>query len=262
MTRSLSRAVPIALTVLLGLAFGPAQTAEAAAFRVTPIRVDFDGRTQSALLTLINESDEQIRFQISAFSWRQDAQGEMKLDPTQDVVFFPALLTLNAREQRKVRIGRSTAPGTAEKTYRVFFEELPAMETKDKPKGTGVKILTKMGIPVFVAPDKSQPAGDVTNVAWSAGKVSFDVRNTGNVSFVARAVRVRGLDAGGSEVLNKQKEGWYVLGGDTRHYDLELTAEECRKIRKIVIEAETDLAAKPEQSVLRAEAAAPGSCSE
>ena len=261
MNRLLSRA-GFALTVLLGLAFGPAQTAYAAAFRVAPIRVDFDKGTQSALLTLINESEEEIRFQISAFVWGQDDQGEMKLEPTQDVVFFPALLTLKAKEQRKVRIGRMTAPGAVEKTYRVFFEELPALATTEQPKGSAVKILTKMGIPVFVAPEKPNAAGNVTNVALNAGKVTFDVRNTGNVSFVARVLRVRGLDAGGAEVLNRQREGWYVLSGDTRHYDLELTAEECRKIRKVVIEAETDLAAKPEQGVLRAETAASGSCSE
>ena len=262
MNRLLSRAVRIALTILVGLALGPAQPAAAAAFRVTPIRVDFDKGTQSALLTLINESDQQIRFQISAFVWRQDDQGEMKLEPTQDVVFFPALLTLEAKQQRKVRIGRMTAPGAVEKTYRVFFEELPAMETKDQPRGSAVKILTKMGIPIFVAPEKPHAAGEVTNVAWRAGKVSFDVRNTGNVSFVARVLRVRGLDAAGAEVLSRNREGWYVLSGDTRHYDLELPAEDCRKIRKIVIEAETDLAAKPEQGVLRAETAGAGTCSE
>ena len=50
----------------------------------------------------------------------------IELAPTQDVVFFPALLTLKPGEERRIRVGSTAAPGSIEKTYRIFVEELPA----------------------------------------------------------------------------------------------------------------------------------------
>src|SRR5687768_3327459 len=85
------------LAFTLGLVFGPAREVSASAFRVTPIRVTFEGRSMSTILTLTNESADELRFQISAFAWDQAAgTGEMNLTPTQHITFFPALLTLKA----------------------------------------------------------------------------------------------------------------------------------------------------------------------
>src|SRR5512141_1630359 len=89
--------------VILGLVF-QAEVMRASAFRVTPIQVELSGKS-SALLTLTNESGQPLRFQISAFSWSQAPNGDMQLNPTQDISFFPSLLTLKAGEERKVRVG-------------------------------------------------------------------------------------------------------------------------------------------------------------
>jgi len=94
----------------VGLVFAPAHSVHASAFHVTPIRVDFDRNTTSTVMTLVNESTEELRFQISVSSWLQNKQGQMQLSPTDDIVFFPALLSLKAGEERKVRVGRTVAP--------------------------------------------------------------------------------------------------------------------------------------------------------
>ena len=114
------------------------------AFKVTPVRVTFSGPS-STLLTLKNESDQPLRFQISSFVWSQDAKGAMQLTPTEDIVFFPALLSLNPGEERKVRVAATVAAKEVEKTYRIFFEELPPLE-RPESSGAQVRILTKMGI--------------------------------------------------------------------------------------------------------------------
>src|SRR5438132_13311632 len=97
------------------------------AFKVTPVRVTFSGPS-STLLTLRNESDQPLRFQISSFTWSQDARGSVQLSPTDDIVFFPALLTLNAGEEWKVRVAATGAATDGEKADRIFFEELPPLE--------------------------------------------------------------------------------------------------------------------------------------
>src|SRR6266550_8294694 len=143
----------LALTaVVLGLVL-QAGTLAASAFKVTPVRVTFSGPS-STLLTLKNESDQPLRFQISSFVWSQDPKGAMQLTPTEDIVFFPALLSLNPAEERKVRVAATVAATDVEKTYRIFFEELPPLDTKNEKSGAQVRILTKMGIPIFVTPAK------------------------------------------------------------------------------------------------------------
>src|SRR5579872_4601426 len=86
--------------IVLGLVF-QAENVRASVFTVTPVRVTFQGPS-STLLTLKNESDQPLRFQITSFAWSQSPQGEMQLTPTDDIVYFPALLSLNPGEERKV----------------------------------------------------------------------------------------------------------------------------------------------------------------
>ena len=79
--------------------FAGAAPAHAATFSVNPTQVYLSGRTTTSLLTLRNDSDEPLRFQLSVFAWDQRPDGEMLLAPTQDVVFFPAMLTLAPKER-------------------------------------------------------------------------------------------------------------------------------------------------------------------
>src|SRR2546421_6591721 len=144
MRKSFAQAV-----MVLGLVL-QAEFLAASAFKVTPVRVTFSGPS-STLLTLKNESDQPLRFQITSFVWFQDPKGAMQLTPTEDIVFFPALLSLNPGEERKVRVAATVAAKDVEKTYRIFFEELPPL-VKPENAGAQVRILTKMGIPIFVSP--------------------------------------------------------------------------------------------------------------
>ena len=249
--------------ICCGLIFGSARSVAASAFRVTPIRVTFDRSSKSALLTLVNDSTEELRFQITAFAWGDNEQtGDMKLTPTDDIVFFPSLLTLKPSEERKVRVGTAVGAAETEKTYRIFFEELPPLATAESTKGSQVKIITKMGIPIFIEPTKRATGGEITDLAMNNGKVAFNVKNSGNVHFIAQSVRVTGLDASGNAVVDKQREGWYVLPGTKRAYDLEFTPEECGKVKTVRVEVQTDLAPAGEpSSMLKHDfAVPPGGC--
>lgn len=251
-----------AVIIMLGLALGSVPVS-ASAFRVTPIGVKFDRRSTSALLTLTNDSTEELRFQITAFAWSTDpATGEMKLTPTEDVFFFPTLLTLKPGEGRKVRVGTAAKQGPTEKSYRIFFEELPPLKKTEPEKGgASVRILTKMGIPIFVAPqDKSSKVGQIDNVALDSGKLTFKLQNTGNSHYVAQSVKVVGLDSTGKSLFEKKREGWYVLASTARSYEVELSADECAKAKALRIEVQTDLSSKPEESFLKRDVPVTSNC--
>jgi fimbrial chaperone protein len=233
---NLLKVTALALGLLL-----QAESLSASAFRVTPVRVEFSQGNASTLLTVLNESTEELRFQISAFTWTQDRQGAMKLDETKDITFFPALLTLKPNEERKVRVGTKSFATDTEKTYRIFFEELPPLVNKAESSGASVRILTKMGIPIFVAPSKAKPDAAIDAAAVNGGKLTFDVANRGNVHFSVQGVKVVGLGADGGRLFERQLEGWYVLPGIPRTYEVEVPRDVCSKLKRVEVEATTDV---------------------
>jgi fimbrial chaperone protein len=226
--------------VLLGTLCAVAPV-RASAFRVSPVQVALSSRSSSTLLTLSNESSESLRFQVRVYAWNQNPNGEMELAPTTDIVLFPSLMTLAPGADRKVRIGAATPFGASEKTYRVFFEELPPAEReRQAATRSEVRILTRMGIPIFLQPAKPQSTGAIDGLTLDKGHLRFLVRNDGNAHFVLRAVRVKGVGASGDTVLEREEEGWYVLSGGTRAYDLSIPTEVCARIKGVTVESQTE----------------------
>ena len=204
---------------------------EAATFTVDPTQIFLSGRTGSALLTLRNESTDAIRFQLSVFAWDQSSSGEMQLEATRDIVFFPSLLTLGPGETRRVRVGMATRFGDREKTYRIFVEELPPAD----PSAGGVRVLTKMGIPIFLRPSKEQASAALSGVGRQDDRLRFTLANTGTVHFVPQNITVRGL-AGSTATFTQQLQGWYVLAGGRREFDMALPDTQCAQVTAIVVE--------------------------
>jgi fimbrial chaperone protein len=208
-------------------------TADAATFTVEPTQIVFSNRTNSVLLTLRNESTETLRFELSVFKWGQSPSGEMQLEATEDIVFFPALLTLAPGESRRVRVGSATEFDAIEKSYRIFVEELPPLERQ----GSGVRVLTKMGIPIFLRPAKEVASANLTNLGQKSGKVFFTLRNEGTVHFVPKDIRVRGF-AGSATAVDSQIEGWYILAGGRREFDMAFPEAECSRITSVTVDVQ------------------------
>lgn len=226
----------LSVAFLLGLALGQAELSFAANFRVSPIQVHVSGEGRSTLLTLFNESDRPVRFQITAVTWTQTPEGKMELGPTEDIAFFPKLLELGANQQRNVRIASRVPAGEVEKTYRLFFEEMPPPPGSDD-EGARVEVLTKMGVPVFLraAGSKASPAFD--GFSFEDGTLRFAAANRGTAHLSLHSVAVRGLDGEGAEVFSKQRDGWYVLARSERKYEVELSEEECSGVSTFVVDA-------------------------
>jgi fimbrial chaperone protein len=212
---------------------GPqAGAATAATFTVDPTQIFLSGRTGSVLLTLRNESDETLQFQLSVFAWEQSASGEMQLEATEDIVFFPTLLTLTPKETRRVRVASATAQAVREKTYRIFVEELPPTGTTT---GSGVRVLTKMGIPIFVRPVKEVATAALDDLRQQDGALRFTLANAGTVHVVPQSIKVRGL-AGSNTAFDRELEGWYVLAGGRREFDMAFPKNACAQVTSIVVD--------------------------
>jgi fimbrial chaperone protein len=209
--------------------------AAAANFNVNPTQVFLSAKATSALVTVRNDSSQPLRFQLSVFAWDQSPSGELMLAPTDDIVFFPALLTLGPNEERKVRVGRVTAPAEREKTYRIFIEEMPPLEAVGTSGGAAVQVLTKMGVPIFVRPAKETATAAIGELENRGGAVRFSLSNTGTVHYVPMQVVLRGL-AGTSPVFEQKLDAWYVLAGGRRDFTAAVPAKDCARVTSLVVE--------------------------
>lgn len=222
----------------------------AATYTVTPVRVELKPGERSYLLNLRNDSDKKLRFQISVHEWAQSVDGEAQLTPSDALVAFPGLLTLEPGTERKVRLGLTRPfPADRETTFRVIFEELPDAVTPTS--GAQVQIVTKMSIPVFVQPRQLQQDAAIADARVENGVLKFDVRNPGNTYFIVNGVTVTGRKADQS-AFSKNLQGWYVLAGGRREYVVPLTSADCENLTAIELQVATDIRRNNDQLIVEA----------
>lgn len=215
------RARRFAGAVAAGLVLCWPGAATAARFSVNPTRVLLSAKNTSALLTLCNQSDAPLRLQVTVFSWDQAAEGEMMLADTEDVLCFPGMLVLAPGEERRIRVAVIAPPADREKSYRVFIDELPRPEEPGKP---GVlRVLTRLGVPVFMAPAVAAVRPIVKDFWWEAGRIGFTVENAGSVHFVPDELIVRAIGPDGRPIGERKVEAWYILAAGIRRFSLDLS---------------------------------------
>jgi fimbrial chaperone protein len=211
-----------------------AGSAWAGDFGVSPIRVDLDLKTKSALITVTNDDARTLAFNVRAMEWTQDAAGADRYTDTADLVYFPRQLKVPPKESRVVRLGYKVPATQAEKAYRLFIEELADPEAK--ASATGVAITLRFGVPVFLRPGEARLAGEVA-LGVDGGTARALVRNTGNAHFRINSVRYVGLDGAGQTVFEQALDGWYLLTGAERAYSFKIPPERCALARTLRAEA-------------------------
>jgi len=218
--------------VVVALLLAP-QAALASQFTVTQTEVDLSPSATSALVTLRNNSKVPLRFEVTLVSWSEDEHGQMTLNPSSDVQFFPKLVELAAGASRNIRIGIKA--GTArdvEQSFRLFVEELP---DQSAPAANAVALRTKIGIPVFVRPATPSRTAAMDVVSVENVKVLVRVRNTGNLHVSVDTIKVTGTGGSGA-TFTKEGAGWYVLPGATRVFEVPMTATECKSTAHVAVE--------------------------
>ena len=230
------RSILTALVTVLVIFLSP-QISKPADIFVNPIRLFFDVKQKTTIIKVKNNSDQKLSLQIDAYSWIQDEEANDQYQPTQDVILFPKMLSLEGGEERIIRVGINSPPMTKEKTYRIFLEELPQPL---QVEGNVLRTILKIGVPMFIAPVKSEVAGEIEKIQCSKCSLACTVKNKGNVHFVIQAVKVRGLDASGVSVFQTETESRYLLEGHSRTFSFGIPKEDCLKMSALTIDVVTD----------------------
>jgi len=203
-------------------------------FSVSPIRMDFDKDVRTGVVTISAEGPEKLNLQMRAFEWTEDDQGKDVYTETQDLIFFPKIMTLSKGEKKTLRGGVETLPVGKEKAYRLYVEEIPSRKKSD---GVNVSITLRFGIPVFVKPERETPGAEIEKVKVSGGVAKVTVKNTGNVHLVIDSITLKGKNAGGKETFSQEMAGWYLLAGAARTYTATIPREVCEGVKRLYIEA-------------------------
>lgn len=228
------RSIPLpALAAALLLSSGAATAAE---LEVSPVVVELSATGRTALLVVRNAGSTRTRLQARALSWAQGTDGVMKLAPTRELAVFPPLLDLAPGETRNLRVGTDAAPGEVERSWRLSVEELPRSD--DPEAGMKVRVLTRLGLPVFLAPARgARTAGQLAFLEGSGSRLRVALRNTGTVRLRPSAVTLALVGAGGERIVEKPLESWYVLPRGERIYEVEVSPADCARAAEAVVTA-------------------------
>ncbi len=206
-------------------------------FRVTPIRLDFEKGARSGVITVINEGEERLTVQMKAFEWSQDEEGKDRYTETNDIIFFPRLMTLEKKEGKILRAGIRVPASLKEKTYRLFIEEIPSPK---KTEGVNIAIAIRFGVPIFAKPLREEVKGEIPKIELNKGALNIVVKNSGNVHFIINSVAIKGRDPKGEEIFSKELSGWYLLSGVSRSYLTSIPKEVCKELIKLEVEVKTN----------------------
>jgi fimbrial chaperone protein len=229
------------LRAVMCIALATASQAFAGEFSVNPIRLDLRASARSGAIGVRNEGKEKLSFQLQAMSWSQDAEGKDQYAETQDLVFFPRILSVEAGEEGLVRVGAKNAVVESEKTYRLFIEELPG-PVKTPQSGAQVNVLVRFGAPVFLAPVRAQDGLDITRVELAKAVLSLSARNTGNRHQIIRGVDVKVVDSDGKVIYSVTLADRYMLAGASKTFGSAIPIEHCAKAKSVAVEVKTDKA--------------------
>lgn len=230
----LHRPVPLLLAALLALAAGRAFASDV---EVSPVLLELGRGAPSAILSVRNAGGAPALFQLRAYAWGERPEGGMELAPAPEVMVYPPLLALEPGASRNVRVGVAAPPGAVERSWRVFVEELPPERPPGSP--TEIRVLTRIGIPVFLVPEKAEARPEIVGLAAAGGKVTFTLRNGGTTRFRPDAIEVVLVGDAAAVLGTHRAEGWYVLAGGERRYAFELPAADAPALRAVVARAVT-----------------------
>jgi fimbrial chaperone protein len=178
--------------------------AHAGSFSIVPVRLEVKLPRRAASFEIQNTGEQASQIQVERYRWVAEKDGDDQLEPTDDIVATPPILTLAPGQKQVVRVLLSGAPDTQrEQSFRLILQETAL---NDPPPNT-VQTLLRISMPVFITPPGAKP-----NLAWTAERGAdgwvLVVENTGNAHAQISAART----PAGDDI----RLAGYLLPGESR----------------------------------------------
>jgi fimbrial chaperone protein len=209
--------------------------AGAASFKVYPVRIVLTPKQAIQTMTIHNSGSDPVRVQLRVFAWRQ-VNGEDAFAETQDVLANPPLFQVGPNGDQIARFGLRVAPGSTEKSYRVFLQEVPGAESAESANPGQVRTLLRISIPIFVPAPNATGRLNWRLVAAGGRHVRLLVRNDGDAHVQINRLALVGRDGA---TLVRQDASIYLLPGSARDVALDAAAP-IGAGQPIKLSAETD----------------------
>lgn len=199
-----------ALLVWCCLASG---VATASSLEISPVSVNLIAGQTTALIEVRNRGGNPAAIQLRGYAWSQSGDKDV-LVPTNDIILSPPIFTVPAGASQTLRLLLRARGGTAERSYRLLLDEVPAPNLKRDQVGIALRI----SLPVIAAP-ASPP---VRSLRWHArrgpdNQILLSVANGGNVYDKIHAIAVTLPDGSHSKIVSTG-ENPYVLAGGERQW--------------------------------------------
>lgn len=206
--------------VVMASAFGAA----AAGLQVSPVRLQFEPNQPSQVLLLNNSGEQALNAQVRVLRWSQRDHQDV-LDASDDIVASPAIVRVLPGQPQTIRVLRTQQISSAlEQSFRILVDELPGSPTDGAQTQSGLQLLMRYSIPVFISPSVSGPNAkaqlaqtpsfdfsllSAAAVLDASGQAFLELRNPGPLSLRISQVSVIQPD-GAQQVLSEGLLG-YVL---------------------------------------------------
>ena len=93
-------------------------------FSVTPVRIYMMPKDRAVAVTITNEASDPVVLQADIYEWRQSAEGEDQLTPSEDLILAPPIVKLGAKAKQVVRLARLQPPDASRQLiYRMILRE-------------------------------------------------------------------------------------------------------------------------------------------
>jgi fimbrial chaperone protein len=221
--------------------FSSASFSFAGSIKVIPTKLLIEGGKKTDVLKVTNEGDDKITVQVEAMKWSQGEGGKDIYEPTEDIVLFPKIFTLEKGKECLLRVGaRNRKAETKEAAYRVFLQQIAV----SKPGDSQLVFALRLSVPVFIRPVKEVKEWGIEKVELSEGTLLINIKNSGNSHLVVSKMKATGIDASNQEAFKKEEAGWYVLPGVVRTFAMKIPRQECLNSSVIKITSEVGESSK------------------
>jgi fimbrial chaperone protein len=221
----------LATAFLLSLSASP----QAASLQVAPVSIEMLAPGAASTITLRNDGPNPLNAQIRVFRWSQ-VNGEEKLEPTNDVVASPPIVSLAPKTDYTVRLVRVIKqPVSVGESYRVLVDELPEPKAR---QNRVVTLVMRYSIPVFFYPRDTAGAKLAWSVEHRGQRVYVSATNAGD-----RHARISALTLHDE---NRTTESFgngltgYVLGHSTMRWEAPGNFQRLGTGSSVVISAQSD----------------------